>query len=340
MRIRLGLIGASNQGREHLAAASISDAVDIVAVCDTSSTVLASAKTDFGPFAEHLNVESMLRTERLDGLIVALPHHVYSRIWHDVTSAGLPILKEKPLARTMSEAIGFLQVAKENGCPVMTAIQRRYHGSYQFLKSWLTGKVARSVSAIHHLGFEAAAKNPTWREQPALSGGGALLDCGYHMIDLIQSMLGPISLVSCNLWLDGQPTSRNAIESDVSLIGKSNATWVRIEISRGGDRDASGNLLKQEKVILEAEDQVCVADRSGVTVDGQQIYDCGRTWQSAMVAQLETFAKRISSKDFDAPSVWEQLPAMQLIEQAYAMAELTGASWFKEEFTPATSGQL
>lgn len=74
---------------------------------------------------------------RLDGLVVALPHHAYTERWSELTNLSLPILKEEPLARTYDEAVKFLDSAKVMRCPIQTAIQRRHHTSYKQLRSLL-----------------------------------------------------------------------------------------------------------------------------------------------------------------------------------------------------------
>jgi len=95
-----------------------------------------------------------LMKHHLDGLILALPHHVYAEEWEKLLSFGLPILKEKPLGRNLTEARSFVRKAWEKECPLQTAIQRREHPSYKHLLNLLKERKVSDVHFAMHLGFE------------------------------------------------------------------------------------------------------------------------------------------------------------------------------------------
>jgi predicted dehydrogenase len=337
---RLGLVGAANQGREHLRAARHANGVTFVAFCDPDATTRAKTSGEFpGPTAYEGLAEMVARAD-LDGLVVALPHHVVAEMWTELLDAGLPLLKEKPLGRDLAEARLFVESARAKGVGLVTAVQRRQHPSYLALRACLglcdaaelpldpseplplllqqstperlteAGPIL-SVSARLHLGIK---DNPTgWRGDRKQSGGGALVDSGYHMVDLVQSLVGPIELVHATILTNGVPSGPQSVDSDAILTGRAGRAWVRVESRSCGPRG------KFEEVVVDTEHHRWRATREGVERDGLNIYKCERTWTLAMQRQFESFVQRVKDERFDDGQFWEQLPAMRVIQSAYAV---------------------
>ena len=144
------------------------------------------------------------------------------------------------------------------------------------------------------------------------------------MIDLMTYLVGPMEVVSCNLWDLNTPCTRQAIETEVSVLCRSGTSWVNIESQVGGKQSADGKYQKFECVELETSECVWQADRQFVFRDGIEVFSCERAWNDAMARQLDEFANRISTNQFDDNIVWEQLAIMQVIESAYHLAESLG----------------
>ena len=134
----------------------------------------------------------------------------------------------------------------------MTAIQRRTHSSYEYLKGLLTGETITALSATLHLGFDPTEKPASWRGVSLQAGGGALLDSGYHMIDLAFYFLSHFNLIDANVWFNGQLGTAEMLDTDASLVGRSGQTWVRIE-SRVGGEQKDGRYQKKELIEIQTE---------------------------------------------------------------------------------------
>ena len=129
--VRLAMVGLGPQGHEHLHAARLSKQVTFVAAVDPNPQARAAAIHRFPQLTSGtFDCLQPLREMELDGLVLALPHHAYQHMWSDLLAFKLPMLKEKPLARTLEEAMKFLNAAQLAQCPLQTAIQRRHHPSY------------------------------------------------------------------------------------------------------------------------------------------------------------------------------------------------------------------
>lgn len=323
--MRLALIGLGNQGQEHLKAITLTQEIELVAVVDSDVRRLELVKSSYA----HLNLAlhdqiSALRQYRLDGLILALPHHCYIDVWQEILALGLPLLKEKPLGRTLDEARDLLAQARASGCPLQTAIQRRHHPTYQALKRKLTEQrvIIKEAHAHLHLGFGPQSEDNSWRGRQSMSGGGVLLDAGYHMVDLLHYLVGPFDLVAASLWRNGKALNAQEIEDEAHVIGRSEQTWVVLESLLAGEPDsASGSgFRKSEGVSLLTDQGTFFADRQGVYLDGSLIENHAKEWSAAMANQLNQFARNIRLGNWHDLNIWDQLPAMQLIEHAYKVA--------------------
>jgi len=333
---KLGLFGLGNQGLEHLIASQTSKHVHICAAFDKSSKQRSIMKKQYPQLNIVESAEALLNMP-LDGYILALPHHVYQleqsnsgiSLWEALMKRGLPILKEKPLARNIHEARSFTKQAREANIYLQTAIQRRNHPSYKELKSLIRSHDICEINLTMNLGFNNPPKDNTtdnWRESRVNAGGGALLDCGYHMVDLALYLIGSFDLVAATTLFNGHPCSPQQIDDEVHLSGRSQNTWVHINSRKFNTPDKASlqGYPKYESVIVVTENDTFYANREGIwrgdSNKGKLLYSCDKNWLKAMVTQLDDFVLQESPiKDMNL--LWEQLPAQQLIQLAYQRSE-------------------
>ena len=318
-KLRLGLVGANNQGREHLRGGRLSEQVEIVAVCDVDEARRLEVRSDYPDVFVCGAVPDLRDAGPLDGVIVALPHHIVADAWPALVALGIPLLKEKPLGRSLPEAQELVSTARRAGVPVVTAIQRRFHPSYLHLADRLKSLKIHGVAATMHLGRDDRRAAPGWRSEREWAGGGALLDSGYHLVDLVIHLIGPVEFVYAVLWTPDGLAGPRHLETDAVVVGRADSTWVRIESRVGGlpDQGRPGAVRKFEQIEVECEGAVYRADRSGVWVGDDQVFSCPPQWDDGMKLQLDRFASMIRSGHFDEPVVWDQVAAMRLIDRAY-----------------------
>lgn len=312
--IKLGLVGLGKQGREHLSATLDCDDIKIACGYDPSDEAFDKALA-LNSDLQRLSKISDFSHFKLDGLILALPHFVYDTLWPELLELKLPMLKEKPLGRNVEEAMRFLAQAKANHCPVQTAIQRRYHPSYQHLKSLIESNNLNitEATATLHLGFPRIRQPQTWRDEKRLAGGGALLDAGYHMIDLLHFFIGSFDTVSASMWRDKTLCQSNDIDDQVLLLGRNSRTWIAMDAQVHSNQ-------KKELISLVTNHGYFEANRSGVWHDDRQVFTAEKQWNQAMQEQIRLFGNNIRHNSWHDPLIWDQIPAMQVIEDAYRVA--------------------
>lgn len=326
---RIGIIGLGNQGLEHLQGSQQCNDVTIVAGFDPSERAVKQCLKHYPELHIASSIDELLNKKSgLEGIIVALPHHEYERVLPSLFETGLPILKEKPLARTVDEARYFISQAKKHGCLLQTAIQRRTHPSYKALKQHIKTQQILEIQLTMNLGFKRSDTD-TWRADKTKSGGGALLDSGYHMVDLALFLMGDFDLISSTIFRDEKPCHSSKIDDAFHLSGRQGETWLNISCRTFNDPDQESpqgyEKFEQTKVITN--NGIYTANRIGLwfqdnaTGNDIMIYACDKNWEIAMADQLTEFANQIDNKITINPNtLWEQHPAQHIIQTAYQMA--------------------
>jgi predicted dehydrogenase len=133
----------------------------------------------------------------VDVVIVATLHDSLAEITLTAIDAGKHVLVEKPAARTAAELLPVMAAAAKHGVKVHVGFNHRYHRSLRKAKEIVDSGALGDLMFIRgryghgaRLGYEKE-----WRSNPALSGGGELIDQGPHLIDLSRWFLGEMTEV-------------------------------------------------------------------------------------------------------------------------------------------------
>ncbi|HEV7276275.1 MAG TPA: Gfo/Idh/MocA family oxidoreductase [Devosiaceae bacterium] len=151
---------------------------------------------------DFISLDAALAQGRFDGVVVAAPtaHHPHATV--AALEAGLPVLLEKPMARTAAEARDMLAAERRTEVPVLLGYTWRWWPPLARVRSQLA---AGAIGPLRHVQFYMSAQLADWHPwEPyqsffmasAAEGGGALLDES-HWIDLM-------------IWLFGTPESLSA----------------------------------------------------------------------------------------------------------------------------------
>ncbi len=328
-KIHCAILGLGNQAFEHLQASINLRDIAIVAGVDRDKVRWEKAIQAFPDlrlqcFADLVDLQAS--GLQIDAFILALPHHVYGGIWPSLMQWGKPLLKQKPLGRDYQEAKDFMQQSRTAECGLQTAIQRRQHPSYKFLANYLKQHKLTPTEIHAHLHLGKGQENPDaafdlgWRGDRRQAGGGALLDAGYHLIDLVQFLIGDFDVISATMWDGSKADNGQDIEDRSWLTGCSSETWLMVDTWVKGESNNNGGYLKSEKVSLKTSQGVLSANREGVWLGEQKLFSSDREWQHAMQQQLADFARCIATNNWQNDVIWDQLPAMRKIEEAYRLS--------------------
>lgn len=143
------------------------------------------------------DLELMLAGERLDFIDIASPpaHHAPTAL--AALNAGVNVLVEKPLALEADGFDALAMAAAEAGRVLMCVHNWKYAPAYQRAHELIAqGRLGRlEYLSLHRVRarpageLQAAAGGERWRREAA-SGGGILIDHGWHIFYLAQFLFG------------------------------------------------------------------------------------------------------------------------------------------------------
>lgn len=294
--INLAVIGLSQQGLEHLDALRHIDGINVLAVCDRNSTTFGPALKSWPDARTFDDMKSAMKVEGLHGVLLVLPHELHLPAVQIAAAESLHIWKEKPLGRTVSEAIRMREIADEARVHLLNGVQRRLHHSYRSLREYLRPKLELGAVRAASIEMTVVGRHTgtpdieNWRSDISQAGGGVLADLGYHALDLAQFLLGPLEHISTTLAKNGIPCSGQAGETDAWVAARAGDVWVRLHVAR--------TTQKLERIRIECDEGVITANRSSVVLhlaDGTETkISSGETgWEDAQRAQLQDFVDLI-----------------------------------------------
>lgn len=128
----------------------------------------------------------------VDIVIVCTTHEALANIALAAISAGKHVLVEKPAARRAAELAPLSEAAQQTGVLVQVGFNHRYHPAMRQAKALCdTGALGELLYVRGRYGHGGRlGYEREWRANPALSGGGELIDQGSHLIDLARWFLG------------------------------------------------------------------------------------------------------------------------------------------------------
>ncbi|RKP48887.1 gfo/Idh/MocA family oxidoreductase [Cohnella endophytica] len=187
--IRMGMIGTGGIAAWHGSQLSELSEVEIVAIADTSEKSRVTFLDKFGltDVREFEDYETMLEQVDLDAVVICSPHTLHFRQATDALNKGLHVLIEKPMTCSSEEAESLIATARSVGKILQVSYQRHFQPEFLYIKEAIArGEIGKLTSITASLYQEWRQGTPgTWRQNPALSGGGFLMDSGSHIIDVL-----------------------------------------------------------------------------------------------------------------------------------------------------------
>ena len=200
--LNVGIIGAGMvvQGA-HVKAFQARDDVRVVAIADPFEAYRKGVGEQLGCARLYEDYRQMLDDRDVQALDICLPHFQHEQVVLDALDAGKDVLLEKPIAMTLEQADRMIAAAKAKGRKFYVALNQRFYPAHRKLKDIIdSGQYGKPFLALCQLvGDELGRMNDpqSWKGTWDRAGGGALIDTGTHIIDLVLWWFGRPKTVSC-----------------------------------------------------------------------------------------------------------------------------------------------
>jgi predicted dehydrogenase len=212
-RPRLGFLGVGWIGRQRMEAMLKTDAVEAVAIADPSPEGAEQALA-LAPGAEQVDgLEGLLRAG-VDGVVIATPSALHAEQSIRALRTGAAVFCQKPLGRDAAEARAVVAAARDADRLLAVDLSYRFTQGMRAIRERLRAGELGEVYAVDLVFHNAYGPDKAWFYDPALAGGGCVMDLGVHLVDLALWALEFPSVegVSSHLLAGGKPLSPGAVE--------------------------------------------------------------------------------------------------------------------------------
>ena len=197
MTLRVGITGYGLAGRYFHAPLLKGVGFDVVAVLTNNEERISHVASDF-PEAKTFTDLAQFLDQRLDLVVVASANVVHAEHALAAIAAGIAVVVDKPMGRTLVETQLIIDAGSAAQVPVTTFFNRLWDSDALTLKRVLSegllGEVFRIDSRFER--FRPVRNINSWRENmsPA-DGGGILLDLAPHLLSTALDWFGPATLM-------------------------------------------------------------------------------------------------------------------------------------------------
>jgi predicted dehydrogenase len=187
------IIGSGSVGKRH--ARNLAALGCRISCVDPRAERRAELAVETAVAGSHAIAEAAFEAGGLDGVVVASPTVYHPANTVAALEAKLPVLLEKPVAKSAAEAKIMLRAEETRGVPVLLGYTWRWWPPLRRLRELLD---RNAVGKLRHVQFHMSAHLADWHPwEPyqeffmasAAEGGGALLDES-HWIDLMVWLFG------------------------------------------------------------------------------------------------------------------------------------------------------
>ena len=190
--VRFGVLGAGGiADRRTLPAMMRCECAQLVSVMELDPVVAENLRAKYGAKRAYTSAEALLADPKIDAVYIASPVSLHARQAMLAADNGKHILIEKPISLTALEGQRVVDYCAEKGVLIAAGFMMRF-GSYVMAikEAFAAGKIGALVSAYAQLTCWYPDMPGNWRQKKSGGGGGALMDMGVHLIDLLQYVSG------------------------------------------------------------------------------------------------------------------------------------------------------
>ena len=211
----MGIIGTGLMARGHLRNMLPREDTVVVAVCEPSAASLEIAATEFAAVGLPVppNEPDWTRfLERfapsLDVAFIITPHAFHAAQAISAMEAGLDVILEKPMVMDAAEAEDLIAARDRTGRLLVVAFPGSLSPQVRAAARMVASGEVGALLNVDALVWQDWAERTvgTWRQDPAISGGGFLFDTGAHMLNTVADIAGE-EIAEVAAWLvdDGRP---------------------------------------------------------------------------------------------------------------------------------------
>jgi predicted dehydrogenase len=194
--VRIGVVGCGSvMSRCYMELArslSVDGTAEVVAACDTKEEKRRFVREEFGISNFTTDYRELVNSDEVDAVLVLTSMLEHGPISREALEAGKHVLVEKPMAVTLEEAAGLVELARTSPghlvCAPHVVLSPTYQAMWRRIRRGEIGKVHLARARYGWAG-------PWWGQWYYRAGGGPLFDLGVYNVTSLTGWLGPVRRV-------------------------------------------------------------------------------------------------------------------------------------------------
>jgi len=344
MSLKLTFIGAGNINKNHMRSAK-ELGLEMVGVYDIVQSSADAIAKEFGVGKAYTDLAQMLAEKSVDAVVVGTPNKFHAEHSIAALNAGKHVLLEKPMAMSSAECDAIIVAMKKSGKILQMGMVNRFKNSVGTLKHFIdAGKCGNLYTGqafwYRRRGIPGFGG---WFTTKSMSGGGALIDIGVHVLDLALYLMKfpkpvAVSGMTYNVWKEldqytytsmwGKPTAGGKKDVDdyaLAIVRFADGQTLQVNVSWALNYDLSsssemGLRLAGDKggVELKGMDAPHIyAEEAGHLVDVKPYF----TTNNAFVDEMKHFAECIENNTQPIASAEQGRTVQSILDAIYRSGE-------------------
>lgn len=233
---RLGFAGVGALGAALVnEVPKFAEQLSTVAVQDVRLDVANAIAARCGGVWAGARFDDLLARDDVDAVVICSPNALHAAQAQAALRAGKHVLVQKPLALSRADADATLAVASKRRRLLFVDYSYRFLETVDILRQQVadSGPPRRARAMFHNI--YGPGQHKAWFFDPRLSGGGALIDLGVHLLDLGLWLFQPRHVALALADLDGN----GGVEAAAHLAVRLDDVPLEVEVSWNAPRAAT-----------------------------------------------------------------------------------------------------
>jgi predicted dehydrogenase len=217
--MKMALIGTGAMARRFLTAVNGEvEQVSFASAHSRHAERLGQFQKDYPKLECTTDLRAVLERKDIQAVYISTPVHTHKELCIAAARKGKHVLCEKPMALTVADCEAMIEEAESNGVVLQIGYMMRFHPAHRLIKQEVDAGNLGTLRFVHlerttFIDFLSPQmpEHRRWFIRPEQSGGGALMDVGSHLIDLLLYLVDE-EIESCHLTVREDP--RLGLETD------------------------------------------------------------------------------------------------------------------------------
>ena len=177
---------------------AVSD-VEVRWACDRDASVAENFASKFEVPKFTTDLDEVLADPELTSVTVSVDHAQHAAVAERALRAGKHVLVEKPFTTSVADARALVKLAADSGLVLSVISQHRYDAVVEAVSEWISAGLLGTLThatVVQESFRDRVYYSDYWHGTRDGEGGSALINQGYHSLDVLRLFCGDLAVAS------------------------------------------------------------------------------------------------------------------------------------------------